>query len=150
MLLIKYLTLGYYRQVSSYIITPLAKRRHLIYHFDLQNAARLLKIYSFEGHIMRHIVAYYWKHWTMSTIGLTVNTLAVNKDVFHEQREEQQNLRQIIPLHTNAVFALIFQRRRTNEAFASSQEGFAQAPSKGCVWVMFGGEGSTAKEQNRI
>lgn len=73
---------------------------------------------------MRHILAYYWKHWSASTIGLTVNTLAVNGDVFHEWEEEQQGLRRIIPLDTNAIFALMLRHRRTYGAFASSQRGF--------------------------
>ena len=48
---------------------------------------------------MSHIPAYYWKHWSASTIGLTVNTLAINGDVFYEWEEEQQGLRWIIPQH---------------------------------------------------
>lgn len=54
---------------------------------------------------MGHILACYWKHWRASTIGLTVNTLAINGDVFREWEEEQQNLRQIIPPDTNAIFS---------------------------------------------
>lgn len=79
---------------------------------------------------MGHIHAYYWKHWSASTIGLTVNTLAVNGDAFHEWEEEQQDLRWIIPLDTNAIFCLMLRHRRTYAAFASSQRGFGWAPSK--------------------
>lgn len=77
------------------------------------------------------IPAYYWKHWSVSTIGLTVNTLAINGDVFHEWEEEQQGLRRIIPLHTNAIFSLMLGHRRTCAAFASSQRGFGRVPGRG-------------------
>lgn len=70
---------------------------------------------------MGHILAYYWKHWSASTIGLTVNTLAINGDVFHEWEEEQQGLRRIIPLNTNAIFFLMPRHRRTYAALASSR-----------------------------
>lgn len=99
---------------------------------------------------MGQILAYYWKHWSASTIGLTVNTLAVNGDVFHEWKEEQQGLRQIIPLDTNAIFPLMRRQRRTYAAFASSQRGLGWAPGKGSplmsvYWVALGG-GSRGRE----
>lgn len=84
-----------------------------------------------EGHIMGRILAYYWKRWSASTIGLTVNTLEINGDIFHEWEEEQQGLRRIIPLDTNAIFCLMLQDRRTYAAFASSQRRFGWAPGKG-------------------
>lgn len=86
---------------------------------------------AWEGHIIRHILAYYWKHWSTSTIGLTVNTLAVNRDVFHEWREEQRGLRQIVPLDINAMFALMLPHIRKYGAFVSLQRWFGWALRKG-------------------
>lgn len=80
---------------------------------------------------MGHILAYYWKHWSASTFGFTVNTLAINGDVFHEWEEKLQGLRRIIPLNTNAIFSLMLPHRRTYAALVSSQRGFGWAPRKG-------------------
>lgn len=98
---------------------------------------------------MGHILAYYWKHWSMSTIGLTVNTVAINGDVFREWEEEQQGLRWIIPLNTNAMFSLMLQHRRTCAGFAFSQRVFGWEPGKGTapMNVYWGGVGRGVKCQ---
>ncbi len=108
-----------------------------------------------EGHIKGYILAYYWKRWRASTIGLTVNTLEINGDVFHEWVEEQQGLRRIIPLDTNAIFSLMLRDRRTYAAFASSQKRFGRAPGKGsppmsACWSGVGRGGSRAREWKGI
>lgn len=77
---------------------------------------------------MGHILAYYWKHWSASTIGLTVNTLAVNGDVLHEWEEEQRGLRRIIPFDTNAIFSLMLWCRRT------LQRGLGVCPATSVCW----------------
>lgn len=76
---------------------------------------------------MRHILAYYW---SASTGGLTVNKLAIIGDVFHEWGEEQQGLRRIIPLNTNAIFSLMLWHRRTYATFASSHRELGWVPGK--------------------
>lgn len=136
-------------------IMALAPKLPLICHFDWSQAFD--NLWPERGHIMGHILAYYWKHWSASTIGLTVNTLAINGDVFHEWEEEQQGLRRIIPLNTNAIFFLMLWHRRTYAAFASSERerAWAGARDRAChCWVCVccggtgrNGEGSRGREQ---
>lgn len=102
-------------------------------------------------------MGHYWKHWSASTIGLTVNRLAIDGDVFHELQEEQRGLSRIIPHDTNAISPLMLRHKRTYSAFACSQRGFGWMPGKGspvsasvcwdAVWEPKNGKGLKNRNQ---